>query len=93
VSSAAIQTSVDIGRVVRARRKAIGLGQHELAELVGVSRQWVLGLERGKERADVTLVLRTLRVLGLQIVLTQLDQPARDNQLTARDIIKRARKP
>lgn len=73
-----IVTSTDIGGVIRTRRRELGLDQHELAEMVGVSRQWVLAVERGKDRADVSLVLRTLRVMGLVIQVAPLGDASED---------------
>ncbi|HEX5657579.1 MAG TPA: helix-turn-helix domain-containing protein [Polyangiales bacterium] len=75
----AVVTSADIGGVIRTRRRELGLDQHELAGMVGVSRQWVLAVERGKDRADFSLVLRTLRVLGLAIQVAPLDEAAGDS--------------
>ena len=51
--------------VIRQRRKALGWDQAQLAERVGVSRQWVIEVEKGKPRVELQLVLRTLNVLGL----------------------------
>jgi HTH-type transcriptional regulator / antitoxin HipB len=41
------------------------LDQKSLAASVGVSRQWIVGIEKGKARAPLGLVLRTLRALGV----------------------------
>jgi HTH-type transcriptional regulator / antitoxin HipB len=60
-----IRAPVDLGLVIRERRTKLGLGQHALAEQVGVSRQWIVGVEKGKPRAELGLVLRTLAVLGV----------------------------
>lgn len=38
---------IDIGRVVGARRAELGLTQAQLAHLSGLSRQTVVGLEKG----------------------------------------------
>ena len=61
-----IRTDKDLGLVIRARRKELGLDQSALASRVGVSRQWVVEVEKGKSRAEVALVLRTMGVLGLE---------------------------
>ena len=63
-----IQTPRDIGLVIRARRRELGLTQHALAEQLGVSRQWIIDVEKGKPRAEAGLLLRALRVLGVQLV-------------------------
>lgn len=62
-----IRTADDVGHLVRGRRKQLGLSQAQLADKVGVSRQWIVGLEGGKRTAEVALVLRTIAVLGLQL--------------------------
>ena len=43
--------------------------QTALAERVGVSRQWVAGIERGKPRAELGMVLRTLEILDLEVTI------------------------
>jgi HTH-type transcriptional regulator / antitoxin HipB len=62
-----IRTPGDLGAVIRDRRKRLGLGQAELAEKISASRQWVVGIERGRSRAEVGLVLRTLDTLGIRL--------------------------
>jgi HTH-type transcriptional regulator/antitoxin HipB len=57
----------ELAAVVRAERKMLGLSQSAVAERAGVGRDWVIGLEKGKPTAEIGLVLRTLRVLGLTI--------------------------
>lgn len=37
-----IRTPVDLGALIRERRKALRLDQKTLAEKVGVSRQWIV---------------------------------------------------
>lgn len=58
-----IRTPQDIGALLRESRKKAGLGQAELARRIGVSRQWVVEVERGKPRAEIGLVLRALNTL------------------------------
>lgn len=60
-----LRTPRDVGLAIRDRRRALGLGQAELAERVGVSRQWIIEAEKGKRRAALWLVLRTLDALGI----------------------------
>ncbi len=70
-----VRSAEELGLVIRERRRKLGLNQRELAQRVGVSRQWIVGVEKGKPRAEVDLVLRTLNVLGLD-----LDVEARENR-------------
>lgn len=58
-----IRTPQDIGALLRESRRKAGLGQAELARRIGVSRQWVVEVERGKPRAEMGLVLRALNTL------------------------------
>lgn len=60
-----VRTPTDVGLSIRERRKALQLDQAELARRVGVTRQWIIGIEKGKARADFSLVMRTLDALGI----------------------------
>lgn len=62
-----IQTAKDLGVAIRSRRKELGWDQATLAKQVGVTRQWVIDIEKGKPRAELALALRALRVLGLSL--------------------------
>ena len=64
---ALLKTSDDLGHVIRQRRKALGWDQARLAERAGVSRQWIIDIEKGKPRAEMHLVLRVMNVLGLRL--------------------------
>lgn len=56
-----------LGGVIRARRKAVGLTQGELADAAGTSLRLVSELERGKANARVESVLKVLAELGLEL--------------------------
>lgn len=62
-----IRTPLDMGLLIRERRRELGLSQQELADQVRVSRQWIVEVEKGKARAEVGLVLQTLNVLGVAL--------------------------
>ena len=68
-----IHTSDDLGVAVRERRRELGLSQQQLADRLGVSRQWIVGLEGGKPRAEIGLVLRALRSLDLRVLVQPVD--------------------
>lgn len=70
-----IRTPQDIGLTIRERRIQRGLDQTELASRVGVSRQWLVEIEKGKPRAELGLVLRTLRQLELDVWIGDLPEP------------------
>jgi len=71
-----VRTPTDVGRSIRERRKALHINQAELARRVGVSRQWVVGIEKGKGRADFSLVMRTLDALGIALWAEDEDSAA-----------------
>ena len=60
-----LRTPADFGAIIRDRRRQLNLDQAKLAELIGVSRQWVVGIEQGRERAELGLALRALDSLGI----------------------------
>ena len=62
-----VRTPRDLGLLIRERRRKLGIGQAELAKRVGVSRLWVIEFEKGKARAEVGLVMRTLLALDLHL--------------------------
>jgi y4mF family transcriptional regulator len=62
-----IRTPIDLGAVIRDRRTKLGLDQKSLAAKVGVSRQWIVEVEKGKPRAEIGLVLRTVEALGITL--------------------------
>jgi HTH-type transcriptional regulator/antitoxin HipB len=88
-----IRTPQDIGLTIRERRLQLGIDQSDLARRVGVSRQWLVEIEKGKPRAEIGLVLRTLRELDLDVWLGDLpsteSQPAPEIDLNR--VIERAR--
>lgn len=69
-----IRTPADLGAAIRDRRRQLHLDQLVLARRVGVSRQWIVEVEKGKPRAGIGLVLRTLDSLGIELALSA-DRP------------------
>lgn len=62
-----IRTPAELGALIRECRKKLGLDQKSLANRVGVSRQWIVEVEKGKPGAPIGLVLRTLGALGVAL--------------------------
>ena len=87
-----IRTPLDLGLVIRARRRKLGLSQTELARKAGVGRQWVVSIERGKPRAELGLVLRTLSALDLSLTTDageRLSRPTADTVAVDIDAVVR----
>jgi HTH-type transcriptional regulator/antitoxin HipB len=72
-----IRTAADVGAIIRDRRHKLHLDQGALAKRVGVGRQWIVDIEKGKPRAGIELVLRTLTALGLSLTLSEKGAAAR----------------
>ena len=70
-----VSAPIDLGLAVRKQRRALGMHQRALAEAVGVNRQWVIDLEKGRPGAGLALVLRALGVLRLGMRVGP-DEPA-----------------
>jgi HTH-type transcriptional regulator/antitoxin HipB len=68
-------TAADIGAIIRERRRKLGLDQGTLARRVGVGREWIVDVEKGKPRAGIELVLRTLAALGLSLDVSEQARP------------------
>jgi len=93
-----LRTPKDIGAIIRQRRHELGLSQLEVAERVGVSRQWVVDVERGKPRAELALVLRTLDVLEVRLRTEESAPPrsapsSRTAPVDVDAVVRDARKP
>ena len=59
-----------LGQAVKALRRERGMTQADLAEAIGVSRQWIIGIEKGaKERAEIGLIMRTLDELDASLLV------------------------
>jgi len=90
-----LRTPKDLGAAIRERRRHLGLDQHELAEKIDVSRQWVVEVEKGKPRAEMALVLRALDALGLALSIapttTGDSGPAHAGRIDIDRIVDKAR--
>ena len=82
----------DIASLVRQARKDRGWTQVQLAEHSGVSRDWIIALEKGKPSLEIALVLRTLKALHLTLNLeSQDEQPQPDDVIDIDDVINSAK--
>lgn len=61
--------TVRLARLIRDRRRALGLTQDALADLAGCSQRFVRALESGKPGVRLDKFLDVTRVLGLAIEL------------------------
>ncbi len=62
-----VRTPAELGAVIRDRRKQLKFNQSTFSKKIGVSRQWVIEIERGHARAELGLVLRALDFLNINL--------------------------
>jgi len=72
-----VRTPVDLGATIRDRRRKLQLGQRDLAGKVGVSRQWLIEVEKGKPGAEIGLIFRTLAALSIILRASDERVPAK----------------
>jgi y4mF family transcriptional regulator len=89
-----IRTPADFGAIIRDRRKQLKLDQAALAKRIGVSRQWVIEIERGHARAELGLVLRAIDVLdiNLEANIDQANRRRRSEAVDINSIVAKAKK-
>ena len=73
-----IRTARDLGAAVREARGRLGLTQQELARKAGVSREWLVRLERGHARLELQLVLNTLAAARLRLLVSDDEAATED---------------
>lgn len=95
-----IRTPTDLGAIIRDSRIKWGLDQKSLANKIGVSREWIVEIEKGKPRAHIGLVLRALNALGIALDARPETAPAKESSARCADtsvdidsIVAAARKP
>jgi HTH-type transcriptional regulator/antitoxin HipB len=91
-----IRTPADLGTLIRNTRKKLRLDQSTLVQNVGVSRLWLVEIEKGKPRAKIGLVLRTLDALRITLDATMPEKSPpkrRENAVDIDRIVAAARSP
>ena len=81
-----IRTPRELGAVLRDERRRLGLSQVDLSEKADVSRKWIVEMENGKARAELALVLRALRALGLTLTVERETETRQKRRARAVDI-------
>jgi y4mF family transcriptional regulator len=71
-------TVQEVGKIVRASRKRLGVTQKDLALTSGTGLRFVIDLERGKETCQIGKVLTVLHTLGIRIALTPPAIPGKE---------------
>ena len=77
-SMTTIQSPQQLGDVLRAARKQLGLTQPQLALAAGVGVRFIVDLEAGKHTVRLETVLRVIEALGGVIHLSGLPSAANE---------------
>lgn len=88
-----LRTPRELGHLVREHRQKRGLTQLQLAARVGASRKWVIDLEGGKRTVDLSLVLRTLNAVGVELDARERAKRAARTAIDLDAIVEAATKP
>lgn len=67
----------DLAGLFREGRARVGWSQNQLAETVGVSRQWISLVETGKTSVEFDLVVAALQALGYRLHVEASDLATR----------------
>ena len=66
------RTTSEIGQIIRTARQYRKLSQADLARLLGTTQAWISEVEKGKDTAQIGLVLRLLAHLDVRL---RADEP------------------
>ena len=69
LSEQCIQSTVELGNLVRAQRRLLALKQIDVAGLGNTGNRFIVDLERGKPTVQLQKVLDILDLLGLEVVV------------------------
>ena len=62
-----ITSAIDIGRIIKQKRKDDGLTLEDAAAVCGVSYAFLSALENGKETVRLNKVLQVIKCLGIEL--------------------------
>ena len=64
-----IRSSIELGTIIRDRRKALALTQFDVAGLGNTGNRFLVDLENGKPTVQLQKALDTLELLGLEVLV------------------------
>ena len=71
---------VELGKRIRARRKALGLAQDELALVANMDRSYVGRVERGEQNISFTLLCRLSEALECDVAALTSNIPVLESE-------------
>lgn len=82
-----IKSAKDFGELVRAKRKACGWTQTELARRAGTGERFIVDLEAGKPSCQLGKALTVARTVGLELGDLKARKPFDDGEDTGLDFL------
>lgn len=79
-----IDTPTQAQAVLRALRRARGLSQAQVGQLLGVSQKRVARIEAAPDRTSLDQIAKLVSLLGGRVVIEDLNQPSPKNPKSAR---------
>lgn len=70
-----------IASALRQRRADLGMTQEDLADAIGVDRQYIVGLESGRSVQQLDRLIAALNGLGLELVVVPRAHPLAQRML------------
>lgn len=64
-----VQTSVDLGQLIRDQRKRLDLRQTDIAGLGNTGNRFIVDLEKGKPTVQLQKTLDIMDLLGLEVIV------------------------
>ena len=64
---------IELGELIKKRRKALKIDQRTLALLAGIGLNTIVAVERGEGNPKISTILSLLDTMGLQIKITLKD--------------------
>lgn len=68
VAGVRILSVADVGRVIRDRRRALGMTQGVVASITGIPQPNISTIERGRGSPEIETCLRLLSALGVDLI-------------------------
>ncbi|MCA1472961.1 hypothetical protein I6F09_34495 [Bradyrhizobium sp. IC3195] len=88
-----MRTPADLGAVIRDRRKHLQLDQATLTTKIGVSRQWVIDIERGHPCAELLSLELTQAIKKIdESVVPSVSQTGLLGEANCRDFLQMGRR-
>ena len=64
-----ITDTIALGKMIKARRKELGVTQAYLSEVTGLSTTFISDVENGKSTAEIGRIIKLINILGMDFIV------------------------